>query len=214
MNARRMALRMALGAGLAALTGCAATPPARFYALAAAAVPGAAMPDADVVVGPVSIPAVVDRPEIVVSLAANEVWLDEFNRWAAPLADNIALATADNLHALLGATKVRLAAQTAGGAGGYRVAIEVQRFESEPGTAAVLDAVWTVRRVADGATTSGRTTLREPTNGAGYAALAAAHSRALAQLGRAIAQAVRQLAPAAANSAAEPVAATAPSRGR
>ena len=50
-----------------------------------------------IVVGPVAIPAVVDRPEIVVTVGDNEVWLDEFNRWASPLGEAIALATAENL---------------------------------------------------------------------------------------------------------------------
>ena len=43
-----------------------------------------------VLVGPVSIPAGVDRPQFVVQSATNRVDIDEFNRWSAPLADSIA----------------------------------------------------------------------------------------------------------------------------
>ena len=75
----------------------------------------------------------------------------------------------------------------------YRVAIDVQTFESAPGDAATLSALWTVRRVKDGKTQSGRTTVREPTTGQGYDALAAAHSRALGRLSRDIADAIRGL---------------------
>ncbi len=75
----------------------------------------------------------------------------------------------------------------------YRVAIEVQRFESTLGGAAILDAVWTVSRAKDGLARTGRTTAREATSDRSYDALAAAHSRAVARLSHDIADAVRAL---------------------
>jgi uncharacterized lipoprotein YmbA len=75
----------------------------------------------------------------------------------------------------------------------YRAAIEVQRFESAPGEAAMLDAVWTVSRIKDGKSQTGRTTVREAASDKGYDALAAAHSRGLERLSREIADAVRAL---------------------
>ena len=74
-----------------------------------------------------------------------------------------------------------------------RVAIEVQSFESAPGEAATLNAVWIVRRTRDGKAETGRTTVREPAQDKGYDALAAAHSRALARMSQDIADAVRTL---------------------
>ena len=56
-----------------------------------------------------------------------------------------------------------------------------------------MDAVWTVRRMKDGETKTGRTTAREPVQEKGYDALAAAHSRALARLSQDIAGAVQEL---------------------
>jgi uncharacterized lipoprotein YmbA len=145
------------------------------------------------VVGPVSVPAVVDRPQIVVSAGPNQVRLDEFNRWASPLQNDIARVVAENLVALLGTARVILLAQTSSADADYRAAIEVQRFESAPGEAATLDAVWTVRRTKDGRSETGRTTVREAAQDKGYDALAAAHSRALARLSQDIAGAVRAL---------------------
>jgi uncharacterized protein len=69
----------------------------------------------------------------------------------------------------------------------------VQTFDSAPGEAAVLNAVWTVRRVRDGKAETGRTTAREAVQEKSYDALAAAHSRALTRLSRDIADAVRAL---------------------
>jgi len=141
----------------------------------------------------VSIPAVVDRPQIVVSTGANEVRVDDFNRWASPLQNNNSRVVAENIKAMLGTASVNVYPQTLSVDAGYRAAIEVRRFESVPGEAATLDAVWTLRRTKDGKSQTGRTTVREPAPEQGYDALAAAHSRALARLSRDIADAVRSL---------------------
>jgi uncharacterized protein len=176
--------------GLAA--GC-ASPASRFYTLSAANAPAATSSNLSMVVGPVSVPAVVDRPQIVVSTGPNQVRLEEFNRWASPLQNNISRVVAENLVAILGTPRVILFSQTLGMDADYRAAIEVQRFESAPGEAATLDAVWTVSRTKDGKSQTGRTTVREAASDKGYDAVAAAHSRGLARLSQDIANAVRAL---------------------
>jgi uncharacterized protein len=175
-------------------SGCASTPESRFYTLSSVPTTPAPTPSIlSVTVGPVSVPAMVDRPQIVVSMGPNRVWLDEFNRWAAPLQSSIARVVADNLVAMLGTPRVAPSSQTLRGDAEYRVAIAVQGFDSAPGEAATLDAVWTVSRAKDGQSQAGRTTAREPATEKGYDALAAAHSRAVARLSRDIAEAVRTL---------------------
>jgi uncharacterized protein len=173
-------------------SGC-ASPMSRFYTLSAANAPAAASSTLSIVVGPVSVPAVVDRPQIVVTTGPNQVRPEEFNRWASPLQNNISRVVAENLVAVLGTPRVILFSQTLGGDVDYRAAIEVQRFESAPGEAATLDAVWTVSRTKDGKSQTGRTTVREVASDKGYDALAAAHSRGLARLSQDIANAVRAL---------------------
>ena len=172
--------------------GC-SSPMSRFYTLSAANAPAAASSTLSIVVGPVSVPAVVDRPQIVVTTGPNQVRPEEFNRWASPLQNNISRVVAENLVAVLGTPRVILFSQTLGGDVDYRAAIEVQRFESAPGEAATLDAVWTVSRTKDGKSQTGRTTVREATSDKGYDALAAAHSRGLARLSREIADSVLTL---------------------
>lgn len=172
--------------------GC-ASPPSRFYTLNSVVPPAPRALDLAVAVGPVAIPAEVDRPEILVTLGPNQVRPDEFNRWAAPLADNIAGVVAEDLTRLLGTPQVTLFPQTTSADADYRVAIEVQSFVSTLGEAAQLDAVWSVRRAADGRTETGRTRVRESVAGADYAALAAAHSRALARLSQDLADALSRV---------------------
>lgn len=173
--------------------GCSSTPQARFYTLSPTSTPGATSSELSVAVGPVAVPAAVDRPQIVVSLGPNSVWLDEFNRWAAPLQDDIARVVAENLVAMLGTPRVARASQTVSAGFSYRAVIAVESFESVPGEMARLDAVWTVSRSTDGTTQTGRTTVREQTTEKSYEALAAAHSRAVARLSRDIADAVGAL---------------------
>jgi uncharacterized protein len=181
---------LAICALTAVSAGCSAAR-SNFYALsrsAEAAPPGKRV---SVAVGPVSIPAVVDRPQIVVRIGPNEVFLDEFHRWAAPLTDDIARVVAEDLATILGSTDVALFPRPAGAR--YRVLVEVMSFDSVPGEAAALDAVWTVRAPQAGASRSGRTTTREPARESGYAGVVAAHSRALGTLSAEIAGAIRQM---------------------
>jgi uncharacterized lipoprotein YmbA len=182
-----LGLSIALAAAVAA--GC-ASPPSHFYTLSPTAeVAGAAAAPYGVIVGPVSIPAAVDRPEFLVQVAPNRVDVDAFHRWAAPLNDAIAGVVAQNLAALLGTPDVATA-PLANFKAKYRVTIDVQRFDSLPGQEAVLDAVWAVRQTG-GETRSGRTVAREAVHGEDFAALAAAHSQGLAQLSSDIAAAIR-----------------------
>ena len=175
----------------ALVTGC-SSPPAHFYTLSATAAPGSAQSKLSVAVGPVSVPATIDRPQIVVSTGANQVSIDEFNRWASPVQDNLVRVVAENLGAILGTPRVTLYPTLAADVD-FRVQIEVRNFESAPGKQASLDAVWTVRRLKDGKTETGRTSVRETITESGYDALAAAHSRAVARMSQDIADAVRTL---------------------
>jgi len=190
MMRRRIAFAaLTLAVGLAA--GCGTPPPSRFYTLAATATATATPTPSTLViaVGPVTVPSIVDRPEFVVSTGPNEVRLDDFNRWAAPVQDGLSRAIAENLVAILGTPRVVRFPQTLAEDPDYRVVVEVRTFESTPGKQATLDAVWTVRRMKDGKTQTGRTSAREAVAESGYDAIAAAHSRAAARLSQDIARA-------------------------
>ncbi|HTF33209.1 MAG TPA: PqiC family protein [Myxococcota bacterium] len=179
---------IALVAALAA--GC-GTAPSRFYTLdSTAAADGTPPARCAVIVGPVGVPASVDRAEFVVQVAPNRVEIDEFNRWAAPLGDSIASIVAANLIVLLGTPEVATA-PFANFNPDYRVTINVQRFESVRAEAAIVEAVWAVQKRGGGAPRSGRTVAREAVQGEGFDALAAGHSRALATMSADIAAAIR-----------------------
>ena len=188
---RRLAASVIL-CTLVLLAGCSSAP-SHFYTLSATAPPGTSTSKLSIAVGPVSVPAAIDQPQIVVNTGPNQVTFDEFNRWASPLQDNIARVVAENLVAILGTPRVTLFPLTLDANPDFRVQIGVRNFESVTGKSASLDAVWTVRRAKDGKSETGRTSAREALQESGYDALAAAHSRGLARLSQDIADAIRML---------------------
>ncbi len=104
----RRHVRIALVSVLATLlAGCGSSPTANFYTLSAGAAP--APPTATtyrIAVGPVTVPEVVDRPQIVVRVGANRVTIAELHRWAEPLKSEIPRVIAENLAQLLGTKQV------------------------------------------------------------------------------------------------------------
>ena len=174
-------------------TACGTSPPSHFYTLTPTAASTGASSSLLVAVGPVTVPAVVDRPEIVLREGANGLRLDDFNRWASPLQDNLSRVIAENLVLILGTPRVILFPQPLAVDPDFRVAVEIRAFDSVPGSAAAVDAVWTLRRTRDGLTQTGRSTAREPVGDGSYEALAGAHSRAVARLSLDIANAIATL---------------------
>ena len=173
-----------------ALSGCGTSASPRLYTLSSSAAPDVAPAlQTSVIVEPVVVPAAVDQPQMVLQTGPNQVEVEEFDRWDAPLSDNIAHAVAGDLSVLLATPNVATGALP-GYIAGYTVTINIQRFESLKDQAALVDAVWVVRNAA-GKTKSGRTIARETLQGSGFDALAGAHSRALTKLSEDIASAIR-----------------------
>lgn len=175
------------------LGACASSPPARFYTLSAPATAAAnPVPAAyTVLVGPVGIPEIVDRPQIVLRGGDNRVEVLEASRWAAPLEGEIARVLADRIGGALPEARVATVHARSAPRPEYRVVVDVQRFETSPASGVVLEALWTVRP-ATGAPVSGRTVTAAAAGG-GIADLVAAHGRALAVLGGEVAQAITVL---------------------
>jgi len=148
-----------------------------------------------VVVGPVTVPDLVDRPQLVTRVSGNEVALNEFARWGEPLKSGVAAAIAGDLTRLLGSERVSVSSQTVAGTEAFRVRVDIVQFDSMPGDAVAIDALWTVHVAGRTALLTGRSTVREQVQGADDTALVAAHSRALASVSRDIAAAIRRSPP-------------------
>lgn len=184
--------RVALLVSIALLTACGGgSPPVRFFTLASEApsqTAAAVGVPFTVVVGPVTVPELVDRPQFVLRLAPNRIELTEQARWAAPLKSEIPRVVADHLAQLVPGARTATAAQRAATVPDYRVLIDIQRFETSQQEGATIQALWTVRPTV-GPAFGGRSLVTENA-GAGYDDLVAAHSRALAAISRDIAAAI------------------------
>lgn len=184
----RSAVHCLAAALLAGLAGCSTPAPPRFHTLMPA--PGAApVPPASLVwqVNQVQIPPQVDQPQFVVRRADDTLVQLEMERWAAPLQDEIRAALVEHLTARLGPP---LAAP---GRKDWRIAVDVQRFDSAPGRANLV-VQWTL--AGGGNATGGATTLRcrsqlEQAVDPGIAPLAAGHRKLIERLAEAIVPVLR-----------------------
>ena len=188
-RARRVVAALVLAAGLC---GCASnSTPARFHTLmpplVGAAPASRPAPALRAEVLPVTLPVQVDVAQIVVRLPDDSMRALEHERWIAPLADEIRAALALRIDAALAAAPAMPTA-----AAPWRVALEVQRFDSTLGGAAGMQAVWSLQQ-ASSVMLRCQLNDREPV-AAGPVALVAGHRLIVERLGDAIGRAVRAAA--------------------
>jgi len=183
------------------LVGCrSAAPPVEFYTLSALnpamtkANPTVAAPNIAVGVGPVQIPQVLDRPQIVTRTGPNKLTLDEFHRWAGSLQADFAQVLAENISLLLGIDHVAVYPWEVGFAPDYRIAVDIRSFEGQWGENVLLDVIWQITDRSGTKTLAvNKSFITEPLPASSYDALVAAQSQAVAQLSREIVQEIRNL---------------------
>lgn len=175
--------------------------PSRFFTLSSLPQPGsnvekrpAALPGIALGVGPVTLPGYLDRQEIVVRIAANQLILSENDRWAEPLDENFARVLSQNIAILLGAERIDAYPWPIDRKPVYTVEVEVLRFETDADHQAQLSTRWVVRnRIRKDTIQYHETRLSRSAQGRSTAAAVAALSEALADLSREIAAAIEDM---------------------
>ncbi|MGK2905815.1 MAG: PqiC family protein [Desulfuromonadales bacterium] len=142
-------------------------------------------------IGPITIPDVLKRTQLVSRDAQNIYRFDEFSRWAGILEKDIAYVLGDNLGDLLGADKIAFFPWMHHFTPTYRVIIDIIQFDGELTGEAILSARWTIAD-ADGKVNlaGGKSVYRQPVEGGDYMGLVKAESQLLAELSRELAQAI------------------------
>lgn len=172
------------------LAACGTSPATRYHSLHdAAPVGGGGGAERLVEVLPVTVPAAVDRPELVLTGDDGGLDVRESERWAGPLADELrdlitaalwrAARAADVYAAPIPAAASQLPQ--------YRLAARFERIEAKGATAAVA-ATWTVRRLPEGPAAACRAAATAPMADATPAAAV----RAIGQASREIAAAIAE----------------------
>ena len=145
-------------------------------------------------IGPVQIPQILDRPQIVTRTGPNKLRVDEFHRWAGPLKAGFAQVLAENIALLLATDQVVVYPWEVDFKPHYRIALDIRYFEGQLGENVVLDVVWRVSgQESQKIQAVKASVINEPLSAADYEALVAAKSQAIAQLSREIAQEIRKL---------------------
>ena len=195
MNLRIAALVSTMSAAFL-LVACTTTPRANFYTLN-----GVDADKADVrfplvvAIGPVDLPQYLDRPHIVTRVGVNRLSVDEFNRWAGSLEEDITRVLARRIGGRLGTQRIygypsRVVPDT-----DYRIALDIRAFDGALGGEVHLDVSWSVIADRSGEVLqTHQASYQGVSAGDGYEAYAAALSETLAQLGDDLATALSKLA--------------------
>lgn len=192
----RTTMRVLAVSAILGLAGCASAP-LHYYTLVPAA---GAMTNTGQPAGlpfellPVSVPAQVDQPQLLVRQGGQDVAPLGSERWIAPLGDEVRSAMSADLAAELNSQDV--SGLPANGKPRLRIKLDLRRFDSAPGSYALIEAAWSVRLL------SGSDLADEPvacsslireTVAPGYTALVQGHQRALGQLAAQVAAVARSL---------------------
>jgi len=167
----------------AALAAC-ASPGERYYQLNALAKPHALHHSAvSLEVGPVTVPAGLDRPQLVVHGADGRVSVLDQVRWLAPLTRMLPQVLASDLSRELGWGQVHAFPQASALPSDYRLLVDVRSLRATQGQGVYLDASWSLQH--QGRTLAvGNMSEEIPAKGPDLDALMRAHDQALLLLAR------------------------------
>ena len=179
---------------LAALVGCSASQPTQFYTLSGIDDASGASIEKPMRlgVGPVYLPAYLDRPQVVTRSGANRMNVSEFDQWAEPLETTFQRVLTENLSDRLDTDQIATLPARRNVDLDRQVEVEVTRFDADEAGRVVLDARW---RIFDGRGDRllhrGRSLTEERVAAAGdYEQIAAAMSRCLGAMSGEIANAL------------------------
>jgi uncharacterized lipoprotein YmbA len=188
----RIAILMIIMSVLA-IAGCATTPPPTYFQLEEPAdvqLSGIARGIA-VGVGPLNLPAYLDRPHIVTRATEHQLKLSEFNRWAEPLKESMLRVIVVNLSNQLESTRVFVLPRRSPVVQiDFKVEINVARFDGRFGGEVMLVARWILLGKEDQVIATKVSIIREQSAGDDYDALITAQNSLLRKLSNEITEAI------------------------
>ncbi|MFI3198082.1 MAG: PqiC family protein [Methylococcaceae bacterium] len=145
-------------------------------------------------IGPLSLPALIERRQIVTRTENNGIQIAEFDLWAAPLKDNVLAVLSKNVGTLQPNAIVRTYPWNAFGDVDYRVIVDISRFDTQLGKSANLEASWAIMEEKNHTIVSnGQTNIKQPLNDATYNSAAQALSKLLSDFSQQLSLALIQV---------------------
>ncbi|MGI9509947.1 MAG: PqiC family protein [Geminicoccaceae bacterium] len=175
------------------LAACTQSQPTRFYTLFAPTAPERTIEGEPLTLGVelVSMPAYLDRPQIVTRLGASRMEVADFDQWAEPLEITVQRVLEENLSRRLESDVVATVQAPRDLRLDRLIEIEVKRYDANELGEAVLDAGWRLFDDDGRLLDSGRSTIRQQVAAPGnYEQIAEAMSLCLAGLSDEIAAAI------------------------
>jgi uncharacterized lipoprotein YmbA len=171
-------------------------PPTQFYVLEPLSQPVSLTTDKkrQIGIGPVSLPTLLERKQIVTRLPDNSVQIAEFHQWASPLKDNVAEVLTHNLAALQADDLIRAYPWSAYGAVDYRIIIDITRFDTCPEQSVNLEANWTIMNEKNHTLlSSGHAKIEHPLKDPSYPATVRALNNILSEFSRELSMALGKI---------------------
>lgn len=138
----------------------------------------------------VSVPAAVDRQEIVLREGSGGLLLLENERWSAPLADEIRTALASSLTRRLGAQDVS-GLPLAAGTEILKIRVAIRRFDAIAGSTVTLSTDWSLDERVNGRSILTCSSLVKTDAGNSVPSIVQAHQQNIEILARRIEQGLR-----------------------
>ena len=170
--------------------------PTRYFVLTSDRSLGIGTPAQDSIslgLGPFTMPSYLGRPQMVTRKDPNQIVFSQYNRWAEPVDEGFQRVVAENVGRVVGTNEIVLFPW-------YQIPLEYQvkgevlRFEANDDGEVVLEAIWTVVRLADERyLTTRHTDLHRDADPSDPDEIAAGLSALVSEFGRQIGDAVLEL---------------------
>ena len=173
------------------------SPRERLYTLSGAEPPAAVTPPTlHVLVGPVTSPEAVDRPQLVVRYNTVRLVALEQERWAEPLREAIPRVLSEVIGSKLPSASVTRFAAGPAARWDVRLIVNVARFEAIPGERVIIETHWWLRATDDKTVPEGNSVARVTVQGGpqDYDAIVAAEATGLAEIGAELARVIESQA--------------------
>lgn len=181
------------------ISGCGTNTPSKFYVLTAAEgdliknTQNVQEENLSIFIGPLSIPDYLERPQIISFKSSNEIYLDEFNRWAEPLDENIMRILRENISTMIPTNKVYIHSIFRPEETSFKIPILIEDFVMYADSTLIFKAKWGLTKNDEvNFLMTKKSFYSEKITGINYDGLAGAMSKMLGKFSNEISEAIKK----------------------